>query len=114
MEEAAHLAVARGVRHRQRGCAPEFGRRSGGMARGPGPDCGGDRPARPYGDLSVVARSGPQYVIDTDRTFHGALWESGCPVLLVPGGSGTPLFDTVVIAWRQPGVGTWPSPPPGR
>jgi len=52
-------------------------------------------------DLTVVARSGRQYVIDTDQTLHGALSESGRPVLLVPGGSGTALFDTVVIAWND-------------
>jgi nucleotide-binding universal stress UspA family protein len=52
-------------------------------------------------DLTVVARSGRQYVIDTDQTLHGALWESGRPVLLVPGGGGAGLFDTVVIAWND-------------
>ena len=52
-------------------------------------------------DLTVVARSGRQYLFDTDQTLHGALWESGRPVLLVPGGSATSLFDTVVIAWND-------------
>lgn len=52
-------------------------------------------------DLTVVARSGRQYVADADQTLHGALWDSGRPVLLVPGGSGSSLFETVVIAWND-------------
>jgi nucleotide-binding universal stress UspA family protein len=52
-------------------------------------------------DLTVVARSGRQPLSDTDQTLHGALWDSGRPVLLVPGGSDTRLLDTVVIAWND-------------
>jgi nucleotide-binding universal stress UspA family protein len=52
-------------------------------------------------DITVIARSGRQYVFDDDQTLHGALWESGRPVLLVPGGNGTSLFDTVLIAWND-------------
>ncbi len=52
-------------------------------------------------DLTVVARTGRQYAIDSDQTLQGALWESGRPVLLVPGESKAGLFDTVVIAWND-------------
>jgi nucleotide-binding universal stress UspA family protein len=52
-------------------------------------------------DITVIARSGRQYVFDDDQALHGALWESGRPVLLVPGDSATSLFDTVLIAWND-------------
>ncbi|TXL77197.1 universal stress protein [Vineibacter terrae] len=52
-------------------------------------------------DLTVVARTGRQYAVDSDQTLQGALWESGRPVLLVPGESKAGLFDTVVIAWND-------------
>ena len=52
-------------------------------------------------DLTVVARSHRDYAIDADQILQGALWESGRPVLLVPGKSPRPLLDTAVIAWND-------------
>ncbi|MCW5745382.1 MAG: universal stress protein [Alphaproteobacteria bacterium] len=52
-------------------------------------------------DLTVLARSGRQYAADSDQALHGALVESGRPVLLVPGAGASAPLDTIVIAWND-------------
>jgi nucleotide-binding universal stress UspA family protein len=52
-------------------------------------------------DLVVLARSARSYSADADRVLQGALFESGRPVLIVPGAVGADPLDTVVIAWND-------------
>lgn len=52
-------------------------------------------------DLVMLARSRRQHAADADRVLQGALFESGRPVLLVPGDVGANPFETVMIAWND-------------
>ena len=52
-------------------------------------------------DLVVLARSARGYTEGTDEALQGALFQSGRPVLLVPGPAPADPFSTVVIAWND-------------
>ncbi len=52
-------------------------------------------------DLIVLARSARSYTEGTDEALQGALFQSGRPVLLVPGPAPADPFSTVVIAWND-------------
>ncbi|HJQ58060.1 MAG TPA: universal stress protein [Vineibacter sp.] len=52
-------------------------------------------------DLVVLARSARDFTTTTDEALQGALFDSGRPVLIVPGSQTVNLVDTVVIAWND-------------
>ncbi|MCW5745371.1 MAG: universal stress protein [Alphaproteobacteria bacterium] len=52
-------------------------------------------------DVTVLARTARDYAPATDEALQGALFESGRPVLLVPGAQPVGPFETVVIAWND-------------
>jgi nucleotide-binding universal stress UspA family protein len=52
-------------------------------------------------DLIVLARSTREYAPATDEALHGALFDSGRPVLIVPGQSAVSPYDTVIVAWND-------------
>lgn len=52
-------------------------------------------------DLIVLARSPRGYAAAGDEALHGALFDSGCPVLIVPGDPVDSRQSTVVIAWND-------------
>jgi nucleotide-binding universal stress UspA family protein len=52
-------------------------------------------------DLIVLARTARDFTPTTDEALQGALFESGRPVLLVPGDQAINPFETVVIAWND-------------
>jgi nucleotide-binding universal stress UspA family protein len=52
-------------------------------------------------DLVVLARSPREPGADTDRVLQGALFDSGRPVLLVPGAVDADPLRTVMIAWND-------------
>jgi nucleotide-binding universal stress UspA family protein len=51
-------------------------------------------------DLVVLPRAARDYALATDEGLHGALFDSGRPVLIVPDAASS-HFDTVVIAWND-------------
>jgi nucleotide-binding universal stress UspA family protein len=52
-------------------------------------------------DLVVLPRVARDYALATDEGLHGALFDSGRPVLIVPDTVAPSRFDTVVIAWND-------------
>lgn len=52
-------------------------------------------------DLVVLARSSRRYSEDTDEALHGALFDTGRPVLIVPGKPAHEPLGTAIIAWND-------------
>jgi nucleotide-binding universal stress UspA family protein len=52
-------------------------------------------------DLVVLARTAREYAPASDEALHGTLFESGRPVLVVPGAVEPRAFETVLIAWND-------------
>lgn len=52
-------------------------------------------------DLVVLPRAARDYALASDEGLHGALFDSGRPVLIVPESITPRRFDTVVIAWND-------------
>jgi nucleotide-binding universal stress UspA family protein len=52
-------------------------------------------------DLVILPRAARDYALASDEGLHGALFDSGRPVLIVPDSVAPHRFDTVVIAWND-------------